>query len=150
MSSDRDDRVDIIDLLISLLKDHEKKLDDLSYRLERLLEENQGKVSLVIMVDAALKLEGEKTGEVAEGIGAAIGGIGVEKFKIEEITLKYKVPLNAVIVRQSIQEAIAPMSKEISEGVDVALARVKQIIQERTNRGDSVIVAGIGNTIGIG
>jgi hypothetical protein len=39
MSSDRDDRVDIIDLLISLLKDHEKKLDDLSYRLERLLEE---------------------------------------------------------------------------------------------------------------
>jgi hypothetical protein len=39
MSSDRDDRVDIIDLLINLLKDHEKKLDDLSYRLERLLEE---------------------------------------------------------------------------------------------------------------
>jgi hypothetical protein len=39
MSSDRDDRVDIIDLLISLLKDHEKKLDDLSHRLERLLEE---------------------------------------------------------------------------------------------------------------
>lgn len=39
MSSDRDDRVDIIDLLINLLKDHEKKLDDLSFRLEKLLEE---------------------------------------------------------------------------------------------------------------
>jgi hypothetical protein len=118
--------------------------------IEKLMEENRGKVSLVIMIDAALKLEGEKTGEVSEGIGAAIGGIGVDKYKIEEVTLKYKVPLNAVIIRESIQEAIAPMKKEISEGVDAALGRVKQIIQEQTREGDTVIIAGIGNTIGIG
>lgn len=118
--------------------------------IEKLMEDNRGKVSLIIMVDAALKLEGEKTGEVAEGIGAAIGGIGVERYKIEEIALKYKVPLNAVIVRESVQEAIAPMKKEITEGVDAALKRVMQIIEERTTDGDTVIVAGIGNTIGIG
>jgi hypothetical protein len=118
--------------------------------IEKLMEDHRGKVSLIIMVDAALKLEGEKTGEVAEGIGAAIGGIGVERYKIEEIALKYKVPLNAVIVRESVQEAIAPMKKEITEGVDAALKRVMQLIEERTSDGDTVIVAGIGNTIGIG
>jgi len=118
--------------------------------IERLMEKNHGRISLVVMIDAALKLEGEKTGEVSEGIGAAIGGIGVDKYKIEEVTLKYKVPLNALIIKQSIQEAIAPMKKEISEGVDAALGRVKQLIQERTHEGDTVIIAGIGNTIGIG
>ena len=39
MSFDRDDKVDIIDLLISLLRDHEKKLDEISYRLEKLADE---------------------------------------------------------------------------------------------------------------
>ena len=41
MSFDRDDKVDIIDLLISLLRDHEKKLDEISYRLEKLAEGGQ-------------------------------------------------------------------------------------------------------------
>ena len=39
MSSDRDDRVDMLDLLINLLKEHEKKMDELTYRLETLLDE---------------------------------------------------------------------------------------------------------------
>ena len=41
MSFDRDDKVDIIDLLINLLRDHEKKLDEISYRLEKLVEGRQ-------------------------------------------------------------------------------------------------------------
>jgi len=41
MSFDRDDKVDIIDLLISLLRDHEKKLDEISYRLEKLADVDQ-------------------------------------------------------------------------------------------------------------
>jgi len=41
MSFDRDDKVDIIDLLISLLRDHEKKLDEISFRLEKLAEGGQ-------------------------------------------------------------------------------------------------------------
>ena len=48
------------------------------------------------MIDAALKLEGEKTGDIAEGIGVAIGGIGVEKFRIEAQTVKAGVPMYAV------------------------------------------------------
>jgi hypothetical protein len=42
------------------------------------------------------------------------------------------------------------MTKEILEGTDIALARVKRIIREGTEEGDTVIVAGIGNTVGVG
>jgi len=41
MSLDRDDRVDMLDLLINLLKEHEKKMDELTYRLETLLDESK-------------------------------------------------------------------------------------------------------------
>jgi len=105
--------------------------------------------SLVIMVDAALKFEGENTGDVAEGIGAAIGGVGTERFKIEEVAYKYKIPLFAVVIKESLKEAIAPMKKEIYEGVEKAIERVKRIIRENTKEGETVIIAGIGNTIGI-
>ena len=101
------------------------------------------------MIDAALKFEGEKSGEVSEGIGAAIGGIGTERFKIEEEANKFKIPLYAVIVKQSIQEAITPMKKEIADATDKVFERVKKILNQRTNKGDTVIIAGIGNTIGI-
>ncbi len=52
--------------------------------IRSIIEENIGKVSMVVMIDAAVKFEGETSGEVSEGIGAAIGGIGTERFKIEE------------------------------------------------------------------
>lgn len=39
MSLDRDDRVDMLDLLINLLKEHERKMDELAYRLETTLDE---------------------------------------------------------------------------------------------------------------
>src|SRR2546421_6600775 len=56
--------------------------------IQALLQENNGKVSMIVMVDAALKFEGETTGEISEGIGAAIGGVGAERFKNEEETTK--------------------------------------------------------------
>jgi len=104
---------------------------------------------MVIMIDAALKFEGEKTGEISEGVGAAIGGIGTERFKIEEEIKKYKIPVYAIIVKESIQEAVLPMKKEIAEAVDNVIARVKELILEETKEGDTIILAGIGNTIGI-
>ena len=58
------------------------------------------------MIDAGLKLEGEPVGEIAEGIGAAIGGPGVDAFKIEEKVTKYKLPLYAVIVKEDVGDAV--------------------------------------------
>ncbi len=117
--------------------------------LKVLIDSIEGKISLVIMVDAGLKLEGEKSGEISEGIGAAIGGIGTEKYKIEEVATKYKIPVYAVIIKESLKEAIAPMKKELFEGVDKAIEHVKRIINENTKEGETVVLAGIGNTIGI-
>jgi hypothetical protein len=118
--------------------------------IRSIIEENTGKVSMVVMVDAALKFEGESSGEVSEGIGAAIGGIGTERFKIEEEATKHRIPVYAVIVKESIQEAITPMKKEILEAGEKVVDRIKSLILERSKPGDTVIVAGIGNTIGIG
>jgi hypothetical protein len=114
-----------------------------------IIEENEGKIATVIMVDAALKLEGEDVGDIAEGVGAAIGGPGVDQFKIEETILKYRIPIHAVIIKEDIGDAVSPLRKEIFDSVDTAIERIKQVILEKTKEGDKVIIAGVGNTIGI-
>jgi hypothetical protein len=106
-------------------------------------------ISSVLMVDAGLKLEGEKSGEIFEGIGAAIGGIGTEKFKIEEIVTKKKVPLYGVIIKMSNQEALCPLTQEIMAGVEQAVERIKSLIREKTKVGDTVLLVGVGNTMGV-
>lgn len=118
--------------------------------IRQVIEKKKGKISLAILVDAGLKLEGEKTGEVAEGIGVAIGGPEVDKYKVEEAALKHQVPVNAIIIREDVGDAVSPMRKEIVDAIDGVIERVKRVILERTKPGDSVIIAGIGNTIGIG
>jgi hypothetical protein len=118
--------------------------------VKAVIQENEGKIASVIMIDAGLKLEGETVGEVAEGIGAAIGGPGVDQFKIEESIVEYHIPINAVIVREDIGDAVSPMRKEISDSVDKVIERIKSVLLERTKEGDKVIIVGVGNTIGIG
>lgn len=118
--------------------------------IKQLIEEREGKIAMVVMVDAAVKFEGEKTGDISEGIGAAIGGIGTERFKIEEEASKYKIPVHAIIVKESLQDAITPMKKEIVEATDNVITRIKSLLQERTQEAETIIIAGIGNTMGIG
>jgi len=118
--------------------------------IKAVIEENHGKVAAVIMIDAGLKLEGEMVGEVAEGVGAAIGGPGVDQYKIEEALVDYHIPIYAVIVKEDIGDAVSPMRKEISDSVDKVIERVKSVLLERTKEGDKVIIFGVGNTIGIG
>jgi hypothetical protein len=117
--------------------------------IRQILEENNGKAAMIVMVDAALKLEGEKTGEIGEGIGAAIGGIGTERFKIEEEATKFGIPVYAVVIKQSILEAVTTMKKEIAEAADPVIEKIKRLALESTKEGDLIIVAGIGNTAGI-
>ena len=118
--------------------------------VEAVIEENEGKIGLLIMIDAGLKLEGETVGEVSEGIGAAIGGPGVDAYKIEEKLTKYKIRNYAVIVKEDIGDAVSPMRKEINDSVDKVIERVKAVVQERTKEGDKVIIVGVGNSIGVG
>jgi hypothetical protein len=120
---------------------------------EKIIRESLAKgerVSLLITVDAALKYEGEETGTVAEGVGAAIGDPGPEKIRFERIAAEYNIPLRAVIVKMGMDEAIMAMNKKILDGTDKAVDRIKLIIEEESKPGDTVVIAGIGNTAGVG
>ncbi len=118
--------------------------------LINILEERQGKVRIIIMVDAAGKLEGEPVGQVSEGIGAAIGGSGKEKFKMEEVANKYKIPMHAIAIKQGMEHVVAPLVEPLFDATDKAIESVKRIVMDYTEPGDTVVVAGIGNTIGVG
>jgi len=117
--------------------------------VKKLIEKNKKKVKLIVMVDAALKLEGEDLGAIAEGVGAAIGGIGVDKFKIEEQASEYQIPLHAVIIKQSLADAVSLMKKEIYDSVEEVIDRIGRIVRDNTKKRQTVIIAGIGNSIGI-
>lgn len=116
----------------------------------RVLKEKRGKVKRVIMIDAGLKFEGEDTGKIVEGVGAAIGGPGVDKYKIEVGAVEGDVAIDAVVIKMSLEEALTTMKREIVKGVVEAKERVKEIIERFTNEGDAVVVVGVGNCIGIG
>ena len=115
--------------------------------VEKLIETKNP--SLVVTVDAALKFEGENSGEVAEGVGAAIGGPGVDRYHIEQSATKHNIPMIAVVVKMSNKEAISQMTQQVRLAVDEAIKRVKNTIEARSKFGDTIIVAGIGNTMGI-
>ncbi len=107
------------------------------------------KIARIITIDAAAKLEGEKTGSIAEGVGVAMGGPGVERSYIENMAVKKNIPLDSIIVKMSQEEAIQPMRKVIKD----AYPKVKEAIMrslERTKKGDKVLIVGVGNTSGIG
>ena len=118
--------------------------------IKQLVEEHGDSISRIIMIDAGLKLTGEKTGSIAIGVGAAIGGIGVEKYFIEDSTTKKSIPIDALICKQSLEDAITTMKRTITQSVPHIVEKVKMAIRKRTERGTKVIVAGIGNTMGIG
>lgn len=116
--------------------------------IKRLVERRR--VDRIIMIDAGLKLEGDVSGQVIEGVGAAIGGPPVDKYKIEQVAVKHKIPVDAILIKESFKEAIGPLNRRLAKSADETVERVKRAIRQRTKPGDVVIVAGIGNTIGIG
>ncbi len=118
--------------------------------IESILNKEKGNVKMIITVDAAGKLEGEGVGEIAEGVGAAIGGPGVEKYKIEKSATEHDVPLYAVAIKQGIEHVVAPLVEELMDATDEAVSSVKGLILDYSEEGDTVVVAGIGNTVGVG
>lgn len=107
------------------------------------------KIERVITVDAAAKMEGEKLGSIAEGVGVAMGGPGVERSYIEAVVMKNNIPLDSIVVKMSPEQAIEPMRKAIKDSVPAVMESIKRSL-ERTKKGDSVIILGVGNSSGIG
>jgi Uncharacterized protein conserved in archaea len=110
---------------------------------------NDNKIDAVIMIDAALKMEGEDSASVARGFGAAIGGIGTEKFQIEYITTQNNIPVFSIVIKQSVKEAITLMTKDIADQADNVRSQVYEMILENTLEGQSVVIIGVGNTAGV-
>ncbi|MDX1441382.1 MAG: DUF1512 domain-containing protein [Nitrosopumilaceae archaeon] len=107
------------------------------------------KPDIIIMVDAALKMEGEDSAITAQGFGAAIGGIGTERFQIEEIAAKNTIPIFAIVIKQSVKEAITLMTKEIANQAENVRNQIEEMIQENTKPGQRVLLIGVGNTVGV-
>ena len=115
--------------------------------VEKIVEHD--KIARIITIDAAAKLEGEKTGSTAEGVGGAMGGPGVERSFIEDIAVKKNIPLDSIAIKMSQEEAIMPMRKAIID----ALPSVKEAIDrslKRVKAGSKIIIVGVGNTSGVG
>jgi len=113
--------------------------------IEKILKKN--KIARVITIDAGLKLEGEKSGSVAEGVGFAMGGIG-QREMIENVLLPKKIPLDSIVVKVGMEEAIQPMKKEIADSLPNVHSAIKNSIR-RAKKG-KVIIIGVGNSCGIG
>ena len=109
----------------------------------------QRKPDAIIMIDAALKLEGEDSASVAQGFGAAIGGIGTDRFQIEEAATKYNIPVYAIVIKQSVKDAVNLMTKEIAEKAEEVRTQIYEMIKDNIKQGQSVLVVGVGNTLGI-
>jgi hypothetical protein len=115
--------------------------------IQEILARDQS-VKYILTVDAALKLEGEDTGSMAEGIGAAIGGPGVERFRIEEAASASSVQMLAFVSKMSEKEAITEIPKAVRDKVPSTVERIRTLVNELPE-GTSVIIAGIGNTLGV-
>jgi len=115
--------------------------------LETIVSSN--KLDVIIMIDAALKMEGEDSASIAQGFGAAIGGIGIDRFQIEAIATNNNIPVFSIVVKQSVKEAITLMTKEIANQADDVRSQVYEMIQENTKQGQSVLIIGVGNTVGV-
>jgi len=100
------------------------------------------------LLNVALKLEGESTGEVAQGRGGAIRGSGTERCHIKAGAAKSNLVLDAVIVKMSPKEAISTLAPELKEVPSADWNKIRRITQAKTAPGDTVIIVGIGNTIG--
>ena len=120
------------------------------FAVKKLVDKFGNKVTRIITIDAALKLEGEELGRVSEGTGAAIGDLGPEKHAMEQTATERGIGIEAIVIKEDEAAAVGIMDKRILDSVPEVIERIKTSILKRTKAGDSVILAGIGNTIGIG
>lgn len=115
--------------------------------VEKLIKKN--KIARIITIDAAAKLEGEKTGSVAEGVGVAMGGPGVERSYIEDAVVKNRIPMDSIVVKMSAEEAIQPLRMSMISAFQNVTESINRSIS-RTKKGDRIIIVGVGNTSGVG
>ncbi|HHW05652.1 MAG TPA: DUF1512 family protein [Methanothermobacter sp.] len=152
----KEDKIESIDEMIYATREHENRkivilrpegpgarLGKVAKAVNTLID--KFKIQKIIMVDAAVKMEGEETGKVAEGVGIVIGGTGVEKWFIEDKILQQNIEIDSIVIKMSPEEAITQMDKKILEGCKIALKKIKANMKEDKN----ILIVGVGNSCGI-
>ena len=119
-------------------------LGEIDNAIREIIKNN--KIEKVITIDASGKLEGEKTGKVAEGVGFAMGPRGAERFFAESRLIEKKIPIEAVAVKMKPEEALMPMPKEVLN----SLPQIDEAVKRRLKNVKKAIVVGVGLTIGVG
>ena len=135
------------DVIILKAKGPGGRLGKIGKAVEKIMRTHR--ISKIITIDASLKLEGERTGSIAEGIGVAVGGIGVDKAYIENLATKKNIPLDSIVIKMSQEEAIMPMKIEILKAAEEVKKAILRNIEESETKG-KILIIGVGNTCGIG
>lgn len=105
-------------------------------------------INRLITIDAGLKLEGEKTGGIAEGVGVAMGGT-VDRYEIETAAVSNNMPLDAIVIKENEEEALMSMRKEIIDSIPFAMMSLENNLK-RIPKNDRILIIGVGNTCGVG
>lgn len=108
---------------------------------------SKNKIDKIITVDASSGLESEKTGSVAEGVGFAMGPRGAERFFAESYLTQKNIPVDAIVVKMKMEEALMPMKKDIKNSLLNIEDSVKRSLREVKNK---AIIIGVGQTGGVG
>jgi hypothetical protein len=53
------------------------------------------------------------------------------------------------VIKQSVKEAITLMTKEIADKADNVRSQIYEMIHDNTKSGQSVLLIGVGNTMGV-
>lgn len=120
-------------------------LGRMDYAINKIMKSNN--IERVITIDAGLKLEGEKSGEVSEGVGFAMGGWS-QREMIENVLLTKQKPLDSIVVKVGMEEAISPMRKNVYDAVPKTIEYVKNSIR-RSKKNGKVMIIGVGNSCAI-
>jgi len=108
------------------------------------------KITRIITVDAAMGMEGEKSGYVAEGVGFGQRGSNpVASFYIEEMAVKRGIPVDDIMIKEIGEEGLQVMSKPILESMKKASEALEDAIK-RSGKNEKILVIGLGNTGGVG
>ena len=73
----------------------------------------------------------------------------LSQYEIEEVALARRIPLDAVAVKVSDEDALSVMKRELVEAAPQALKMVEAAVQ-RAGSKERILIIGVGNTCGVG
>ena len=71
------------------------------------------------------------------------------RFQIEDIATNNSIPILAIVIKQSIHEALTIMTKGIADQASSVRSEIQEMIRDNTQPKQTVMIIGVGNTLGV-